>query len=116
MNLDAWQEQILATEGNIVLRSGRQVGKSTVVAIKAGDYAAHNKDKCILIIAAVERQASLLFDKTLGYLADNYKSYISKKDKPTRHKIVLTNGSVIYCLPTGLSGYGIRGYTVDLLI
>jgi len=69
------------------------------------------------MIAAVERQAYLLFDKTLAYLADNYKKYIKRgKDRPTKSRIKLTNGSIIYCLPTGLTGYGIRGYTIDLLI
>jgi hypothetical protein len=53
----------------------------------------------------------------LEYLSDNYKSYIKKgKDRPTKHRIKLNNGSTIYSLPTGLFGYGIRGYTVDLLI
>ena len=36
-------------------------------------------------------------------------------DKPTKHKLTLKNGSVIHCLPTGDSGYGIRGYTIDAL-
>ena len=117
MILDNWQQEVLNTEGNIVLRSGRQVGKSTVISIKAADYAVKHKDKTILIIASVERQARLLFDKTLNYLYENYKSYIKKgKERPTQHVIKLNNGSVIHCLPTGLSGYGIRGYTIDLLI
>jgi hypothetical protein len=70
-----------------------------------------------MIISAVERQAQLLFEKTLGYIVDTYPKLIKKgKEKPTKHKITLVNGSVIWCLPTGMSGYGIRGYTVDLLI
>ena len=117
MDLDDWQKEILQTTGNICLRSGRQVGKSTIISIKAAEYAIANIHKTILIIASVERQASLLFDKTLGYIHDNYKTYIKTgKDKPTKHVIKLKNGSTIYCLPTGLSGYGIRGYSVDLLI
>jgi len=115
--LDDWQQKVLETDGNICLRSGRQVGKSTIISIKAGEFAVKNKKKTILVIASVERQAFLLFEKILAYLFDNYKTYIKKgKDKPTKHKINLNNGSVIYCLPTGMSGYGIRGFTVDLLI
>ena len=117
MELDDWQQKVLDTQGNICLRSGRQVGKSTIIAKKAGEYATHNKGKNVLIIACTERQAQLLFDKVMAYLIDNYKSYIAKgKDKPTKHKIVLNNKTTIYCLPTGLSGYGIRGYTIDMLI
>lgn len=117
MKLDDWQQKLLETDGDIVAVCGRQVGKSTVVAIKAAQYAVSNPKKTILIIASVERQARLLFDKTLNFLLDENKAMIKKgRDKPTLHQIKLTNGSVIYCLPTGLSGYGIRGYTIDLLI
>ncbi len=117
LNLDKWQDEVLATEGNLVLRSGRQVGKSTVIAIKAGEYAVKNPKKTILCIASVERQALLLFEKTFSHIYDNHRKMIKKgKHRPTKHKIQLTNGSTIYCLPTGLSGYGIRGYTIDLLI
>lgn len=115
--LDDWQKNVLETEGNIVLRSGRQVGKSTVISIKAAEYAVKNKNKVVIIISAVERQAQLLFEKCLGYMADNYKSMIKRgSDRPTKHLIKLRNGSRVYSLPTGLTGYGIRGYTVDLLI
>ena len=115
--LDPWQQELLKTEGNIALRSGRQVGKSTVVSIKAGEYAINNPNKSIMIIASVERQAQLLFEKTLSYIYNTNRNYIKKgKDRPTKHKLSLKNGSVIHCLPTGDSGYGIRGYTIDLLI
>jgi len=117
IKLDEWQEKVLKTKGHLVLRTGRQVGKSTVVAIKAGEYAAKNKKKTILVIASVERQAQLLFEKTLNHVQENYGKMIKKgKDRPTKHRIKLTNGSTIYCLPTGLTGHGIRGYTIDLLI
>ena len=117
INLDKWQEEVLATEGNIVLRSGRQVGKSTVISIKAAEYALKNSQKTILIISSVERQAYFLFEKTLSYLLDNYKDAIkSGKHKPTKSRLRLKNGSTIYSLPAGLDGHGIRGLTVDLLI
>ena len=117
LKLDKWQEEVLNTEGNICLRSGRQVGKSTIISLKAGEFAVKNKDKLIMVIASVERQAYLLFEKILAYLHANYRSYIKKgKDRPTKHIIKLNNGSSIYCLPTGMSGYGIRGFTVNLLI
>ena len=115
--LDDWQEAVLHTSGNICLRSGRQVGKSTVVSIKAAEYALNNPGSTILVIAHVERQSYLMFEKIFSYLHDHYRRRIcSGKKKPTKSKLTLTNGSVIYSLPTGLSGHGIRGYTVDLLI
>jgi len=117
IELDNWQKEVLEWGGDICVRSGRQVGKSTIISIKGAEYALKNPKTTTLIISAVERQAYLLFEKTLAYLYENHKSKIKKgKDKPTKHKITLVNGSVIWCLPTGLTGYGIRGYTVDLLI
>ena len=115
MKLDKWQEQVLAAEGNICLCSGRQVGKSTVISMKAGINAVKSK-KSIMIIASVERQALLLFEKVLSYIYINHRKMICKgKNRPTKHELRLTNGSIIRCLPTGDSGYGIRGYTIDEL-
>jgi len=116
MELDEWQKKVLETDGNICLCSGRQVGKSTVISMKAGEFAVKNDNKTIMIIASTERQALLLFEKVLSYIFINYRTWIKKgKDRPTKHTIRLTNGSVIHCLPTGDSGYGIRGYTIDEL-
>jgi len=117
MDLDEWQEEVLGTSGNICLRSGRQVGKSTIIARKAALYALRHPLTTVMVVASVERQALLLFEKILSEIYDEDKTQIRKgKDKPTKHKITLKNGSKIYSLPTGLSGYGIRGYTIDLLI
>ena len=117
LKLDKWQTKVLTQKGNICLRSGRQVGKSTVISIKAAEYAVNNKKKVVLVVAAVERQAYHLFEMTLNYLTDHYKSHIKMgKSRPTKSKIQLKNGSIIMCLPTGVSGLGIRGYTIDLLI
>lgn len=117
MELDAWQKEVIEWTGNICLRSGRQVGKSTVIGIKAGKFAVENPGKSIMLISATERQAYLLFSKVLGYLLDNHKKEIkSGKDRPTKTEIKLKNGTIIRCLPTGLDGIGIRGYTVDMLI
>lgn len=124
MELDSWQKEVLKTEGNIVLRSGRQVGKSTVIGIKAANYALDNLNKVIMVISKTERQANLLFTKILRSIVDTSPGMIRKgRDKltrklvnPTKQAINLKNGSVIHCLPAGDTGYGIMGFTIDLLI
>ena len=116
IELDDWQKQVLSTEGNMCIVSPRQMGKSTVISQDAGEYALNNPNSSIMIIASVERQALLLFEKVLDYIYNKNKSQIkTKKDKPTKHDLKLKNGSIIRCLPTGDSGYGIRGYTIDRL-
>ena len=116
LKLDDWQKEFIETKGDRVLCCGRQVGKSEICGIDAGEYAMKNKNKTILMIAPTERQAFSLFNKTLDYLMRNYRSFIKKgKDRPTKTKIFLNNGAKIYCLPTGLSGLGIRFLTVHKL-
>lgn len=113
--LDDWQKQVLAHKGNICLCTGRQIGKSTIVSIRAAMSALENPNTTIMIISSVERQAFLLFEKTLRYLETHHKRQIvtKAKEKPTKSRLKLKNGSVIYCLPAGISGRGIRGFTID---
>jgi|25BtaG_2_1085352.scaffolds.fasta_scaffold00933_3 hypothetical protein len=116
IKLDDWQKEFLETKGDKILCCGRQIGKSEICSIDAGEYAVKNKNKVVLMIAPTERQAFSLFEKTLFYLAENYKTMIKKgKDRPTKSKINLKNGTKIWCLPTGLSGLGIRFLTVHRL-
>ena len=113
---DDWQKKVLNTKGNLCICAGRQVGKSTIISKDAGDYAMRNRGKEVMIIASVERQALLLFEKVLSYIYMKDKRLIKGgKDRPTKHELKLTNGCIIRCLPTGDSGYGIRGHTIDRL-
>lgn len=116
MLLDKWQEDFIATAGDKILCTGRQVGKSVICAIDAAEYALHNNNQFILMIAPTERQAYSLYEKTLDYLLENYPKEIKKGiDRPTQTKFVLRNETQVYCLPTGINGIGIRGYTVNRL-
>jgi len=115
--LDNWQKEVLETKGNIVMRSGRQVGKSTIIGLKAAKYALENQNKLIVVISKTERQAGLLFTKILLNIHDINKTQIKRgKDRPIKTRISLKNGSIIHCLPAGDTGYGIMGFTIDLLI
>ena len=134
MILDKWQEGVMDTKGNMCLRSGRQVGKSTVIALKAAKYAIENDDHLIMVISKTERQAGLLFSKILFNIHQLTKKTIKIKDKkgkvsekvitamkeglnrPTKQRILLKNEAKVYCLPAGDTGYGIMGFTIDLLI
>lgn len=110
---DDWQRKVLVHEGSITIRAGRQVGKSEVISEKALRFALSHPKTITLVVAATQRQSSLLFEKVRGRADSEGVVY---PEKPTLTRLVLPNGSKIYCLPTGRTGYGIRGYTVDLLI
>jgi hypothetical protein len=110
---DKWQQAVLDTEGNITIRSGRQVGKSEVISAKSCKFALDHPGTTTLIIAASQRQSSLLFEKVRANLDREVDVY---SEQPTLTKIILKNGSRIYSLPAGRTGYFIRGFTIDLLI
>jgi len=145
MNLDKWQRAVLAHKGNIALRAGRQVGKSTVVAKKAAKFALEYEGSNTLIIGAAQRQSFMLFEKARaevdiehdkailkagGYQQDpklsqkknlelkrvyDFENGIYAKI-PTRTELELKNGSKILSLPAGATGHTIRGLALDLLI
>jgi hypothetical protein len=82
----------------------------------AGEWAINNSNANILMIAPTERQAYALFDKMLSYLVEKYPEKIKLgKDKPTKSEINLTNNTIIYCLPVGTSGLGVRFLTIHRL-
>ena len=112
---DKWQEDVLGHVGNVVIRSGRQVGKSVVIAEKACRFALEHAGTTTLIIAASQRQSGLLFDKVRLTLECREGEGLFA-EIPTLTRIVLKNGSRIYSLPAGKTGVFIRGFTVDLLI
>lgn len=115
--LDAWQKDVLAAEGNLCICSGRQVGKSRVIAIKTGEYIANHEKKKVLVVSITEDQAELMIQKVLIHLHDNYPKLIAKgKNKPTKHVVRLTNGSEVRSKAVGQYGLGILGLTIDVLV
>lgn len=115
---DKWQQKVLDHQGNITLRTGRQVGKSEVISAKAVQFALRNPNTVTLVIAAAQRQSSMIFEKITDRLSVREKQTGEKlyKERPTKTKLILKNGSRIYSVPAGRTGYSIRGYTIDVLI
>ena len=114
IKLDPWQEKVLKEKGNICLCTGRQVGKSQIIGIKAAEHALNNPNHVVIIGAAIERQASHIFWMVKDYLHERYPKKI--KGRATMSFVELTNGSQIRCLPIGDDGLGIRGFTANVLI
>ncbi len=112
--VDEWQEEVLDYWGNIAIRSGRQVGKSAIMAKKAAIASLKWSGIKILVTAASERQAAYIFEKIKHeYRLIKENPFV---DVPTMRKMTLKNGSEIYCLPTGVRGDLIRGLTLDVWI
>lgn len=116
--LDPWQKKYIEAEGDCFLQCARQSGKTAAASIKFGRRAANNPKQIILMLAYTEKQAYALFFKTLMYLkACHSDMLILKGDKkPTKHIIHLKNDSMIMCYAAGLTGEGIRTFTVTSLV
>ncbi|MBI4092271.1 MAG: hypothetical protein HY427_03660 [Candidatus Levybacteria bacterium] len=115
--LDDWQEEIVNYDGHILLCTGRQVGKTTVMAVKAAEYMIKNPGHQIIVVSLTEDQAQIMIIKVLDYLEKNFRLWIAKgKNKPTKNKIVLTNKASILARPVGNTGDAVRGFTGNVLI
>ena len=116
--LDKWQEEVLAAEGNLCICSGRQVGKSQIIAIKTAEYIRNNPNKKVLIISITEDQAQNMLQKIVLYLHDNCKQEINMRgiNKPTKHRITMKNGAMCVTKAVGQYGLGVLGMTVDVVV
>jgi len=116
IHLDDWQEDVLNTKGNILLCTGRQVGKTTIMAMKACKLALRKVSR-ILVVSLTEDQAKLIIEMCLNYLEQHSKGQIrTGRQKPTQNIIRLKNGSWIRARPVGNTGAAVRGFTGDVLI
>lgn len=116
--LDHWQEEVLLAEGNLCICSGRQVGKSQIIAIKTAEFIANNPNKKVLIISVTEDQAETMLQKIMFHLYDNHKKLIctGALDKPTKHRVMLSNGSWAVTKAVGQYAIGVLGMTVDVVV
>jgi len=99
----------------IVASCGRQVGKTTLTAIKALHYTLSHPSVTVLIVSAGLRQSINLFDKILNFIDICLPAKLLCRNQ-TRTRIQFRNGSEIIALPCGSEGSTLRGYTSDLVI
>lgn len=118
IELDGWQKDCLEHDGNLLLCTGRQVGKTLIFAMKASEYLVNHPKTQIIAVSLTEDQAFLMRAMVEEYLKDNYPHMlkVAKKLKPTKNKIHLKNGSTYIVRPVGATGDSIRGYTANVLI
>jgi len=117
MILDTWQREVLNYNGDFLLCTGRQVGKTTIMARKAGEHLIRNKGSKIIIVSLTEDQAKLIIVMILDYIEKHYKKEIARgKYKPTQNRVTLKNKSQAIARPVGNTGDAIRGFTGDVLI
>lgn len=118
LHLDKWQQKVLDARGHFLLCTGRQVGKTTIFAIKAAKYMLENKNARIIVVSLTEDQAQLIIIMILTYLEKQHKHMLKRpySKNQTKNKIVLNNGSQVLSRPVGNTGDAVRGFTGDILI
>jgi len=114
--LDDWQKEVLEAKGNILLCTGRQIGKTFILSRKAALRLLEKKTS-IVVISLTEDQAKLIISMILTTIESIDKLALKKgMAKPTQNKIELKNGSKVIARPVGLTGDSVRGFTGDILI
>ncbi|NYZ78168.1 Hint domain-containing protein, partial [Candidatus Micrarchaeota archaeon] len=98
----------------VLFVSGRQVGKTTMLAAKALHHAILNPSAQAIIISRSQRQSNILFQHVLN--AVNHSRLTKYVSQQTQTQIRFKNNSLIVSLPCGRSGDTSRGYSPTLLI
>ena len=116
IDLDDWQKTAVNHEGNLLLATGRQVGKTFTMAYKCGEYMRSHPNSQIIIASLTEDQAKLIIVMILDYLQKHCKTEIARgKNKPTLTKITLKNKATALARPVGNTGDAVRGFTGNVL-
>jgi hypothetical protein len=111
-----YQVKMLEDESDrVIWNSGRQVGKSTTIAIKALYHVMQRPDRLAAIISASERQSREIVYRIRQILMNQptLKEFINAESATA---IVLSNGSRILSLPPGAIGKTVKGFSITLLI
>jgi len=122
LTLDDWQKEYINTppEQDCFLLTGRQVGKTAAMAIKAVELCVHHfgKGQNILINSITEKQAYRMLARAEVYARIKYPKILitTGRKKPTMHQINFTTGAGIFCYAAGESGEGLRGDTIKKLM
>src|SRR5208337_4537196 len=94
---------------------GRQVGKTTLAAIKALHFALARPDRQVLIVSAGLRQSMILFGRILSFIDRSFAATVLL-DVRTGTRVKFANGSEIVALPCGRDGGTLRGFTSDMIL
>jgi len=95
---------------------GRQVGKTTVAAVKALHFTYFNRGVSVIVVSSSLRQSMILFEKVCSYVESSPVLRLMAVEPPTKTKLVFRNGSRMVALPCGRTGFSLRGFTADLAV
>ena len=107
LQTDLWQREVLRrvppykvepkAPRNIICCTSRQVGKSTVISVKAANKACYTPKSLVIVTAPVERQSKELFKKIMECVKLTPGAPKIVRDSAT--EMEFANGSRVVCLP-----------------
>lgn len=110
---DPWQRSFLRCEADgILVNCGRQVGKTTMVGIKALFVAETQPESLIIFTSPTQRQSQEMFRGVVR--ARSKLGYADKPDAISSMRLELPNGSRIVALPG--KEHTVRGYADPAMI
>jgi hypothetical protein len=110
------QAELLEDESpRILIVSGRQAGKSTMLAIKALWNAFVRPEEDILIVAPTLRQSKIVYQRITDFIlsSPHIKKHVVRSNMDETR---FDNGSYIRCLTASKTGETIRGFSCTILI
>lgn len=110
---DPWQADFLrCTDQRVQVLASRQVGKSTVTAVKGVHTAIFHPGSVTLLISPSLRQSGELFRRSMAIYQDS--GSLVPVENVSSLRVELANGSRILSLPG--KAETVRGFTADLVI
>jgi len=117
LNLDDWQIEALEHKGDLLLCTGRRIGKTYIMAKKAVDRMRYKTNTQIVVVSLTADQAELIIEFAREIIQAECPREISKKHTDTnKTKITFKNKSKLMARPVGNTGDAVRGFTGDVLI
>jgi hypothetical protein len=115
--LDEWQKEVEAYRGDVLLCTGRRVGKTYILARKGINRMLNEPKTKVLMFSLTEEQAMLIMVMAKQYLLEIApKSLVKKSTETNKKTLTLKNGSVMKVRPAGDTGDSGRGFEADILI
>jgi len=108
MKLDSWQRNLVLSQKDFVLKTGRKCGKTTGMAFKIVFEALNNPNWKVCILSRGQRQSSEVFDQVLQWIKQIFPSDLPYESKS---RLRLENGHIVLSLPTGYTGTTLRTYS-----
>ena len=82
MIYDEWQKEYIEHDGNCLLCTGRQVGKTVCTSHKVSNYVLKHAKSTVIVVSLTEDQAKLIVAMCLNYLEEHSQQHIHcRRDK-----------------------------------